>query len=858
MRDTAPHLPRGGVVAEAPVLARRGVLRRLIRRPVAVVSAAVLMVTLLTAIFAPLLAPHDPAATRLRLTNALPGGLYLLGGDRSGRDILSRLIYATQSTVEAALIATSVALVLGVIAGLVAGYYGRIADLVGSWVADVLIALPGIIVLIALYAATGSEQQLAMVALGILLAPNFFRLVRGLSRAVRGEYYVDAARVSGLSDLRIIRRHVFSAIRGPVIVQTAFAAGVAIGLQAGLAFLGLTDPGAPSWGSMLLEAFTNIYIAPIELLWPGLALAIVIAALVLLGNALRDTLEGARPTVRRRAAAQGLAVDVTEAIGDEPVLSVQNLAVRYHTPDGPKTVVHNVGFTVGRAEIVGLVGESGSGKSQTAFAVLDLLPAEAWASAGSLRLALRRVPAVRTRAGVRGRSVAYVAQEPMSNLDPSFTVGQQLVEGIRAVSLRTRADARHRALELLERVGIADPPRVFDAYPHQISGGIAQRVLIAGAVAAEPELLVADEPTTALDVTVQAEILELLRDLQREHDMAVLLVTHDFGVVADICDRVVVMDRGVVREIGDTQEIFDTPTDDCTRRQRLAVQHRTHHHDGSAGMTLLDIKGLRVAYGHRAKSKEVVHGVDLQIAKSRTLGLVGESGSGKTTIGRAVLGLIPARSGTITVDGLPVSAPMSARRRREHSRSVQVVFQDPYTSLTPALTLADTLSEPLDAQGVPRAEATTRVRDLLDVVRLPADAVSRLPREFSGGQRQRVAIARALALAPKLIVCDEPVSALDLRTQAVILDLLIDIQQQTGVGYLLISHDLAVVRAVSHEVAVMYRGRILEHGETRAVTENAQDPYTRLLLLASPVADPRRQRARRQAWLDARTPVAAS
>lgn len=276
-------------------------------------------------------------------------------------------------------------------------------------------------------------------------------------------------------------------------------------------------------------------------------------------------------------------------------------------------------------------------------------------------------------------------------------------------------------------------------------------------------------------------------------------------------------------------------------------------------MSLLEIRDLTIAYGRGRHAKQVVHGVDLAIARGRTLGLVGESGSGKTTIGRAVLGLVPTSGGSVTVEGAPVTAGMSMKARREFSRAVQVVFQDPYTSLSPSLTVADTLSEPLVAQGIPRREADARVQDLLDRVRLPKDAGGRLPREFSGGQRQRVAIARALALRPKLIVCDEPVSALDLTTQSVILDLLIDIQEETGVGYLFISHDLAVVRAVSHEVAVMYRGRILEHGDTRAVTERPGDPYTRLLLAASPVADPRRQRDRREAWLAARAvPAAAS
>ncbi|QSE89814.1 dipeptide/oligopeptide/nickel ABC transporter permease/ATP-binding protein [Rhodococcus pseudokoreensis] len=562
MSDTTALVSTGPVEPPRPKV---GTLRTLARRPVAVASATVLLLIVLVAILAPVLAPFDPDKTHLRLTNSLPNGTYWLGGDRSGRDILSRLIYSTQATVQAALIATIVAVLLGVITGLVAGYYGRTADVIGSWIANILIAVPGIIVLITLYAAVGSNQRVAMVALGILLAPNFFRLVRAMTMSVRNEYYVDAARVSGLGDTRIIARHVLYAVRGPIIVQAAFAAGVAIALQAGLEFLGLGDAGTPSWGGMLLEAFTNIYIAPVQLVWPGIALALVVSALIVLGNCLRDTLEGSKPRMRRKECASRLDVEIVTAQGDEPVLTLDGLAVEYRTDHGWKRVVHDVSLTVARGEVLGLIGESGSGKSQSAFAVLDLLPAEARIAAGSLRLALRRPCGSQTRAAALGHSVAYIAQEPRSNLDPSFTIGQQLVEGIRATTSRTKGGAKAYALELLEKVGIADPARTFDSYPHQISGGMAQRVLIAGAIAPEPELLIADEPTTALDVTVQAEILELLRDLQEEHGMAVLLVTHNFGVVADLCDRVAVMKSGVIVETGETQQVFDHPKDSTTR-----------------------------------------------------------------------------------------------------------------------------------------------------------------------------------------------------------------------------------------------------------------------------------------------------
>ncbi|OZF55559.1 hypothetical protein CH293_06115 [Rhodococcus sp. 14-2470-1b] len=562
MSDNPAVLPPTSAEPSAP---KPGVMRDLARRPVAVGSAVVLLVVVLVAIFAPLMAPFDPDGTQLRLTNSLPSAEYLLGGDRSGRDILSRLLYSARATVMAAVIATTVAVVLGVVTGLLAGYYGRAADWIGSWIANVLIAVPGIIVLITLYATVGSNQRVAMVALGILLAPNFFRLVRALTMSVRKEYYVDAARVSGLSDLRIVSRHVLYSVRGPIVVQAAFAAGVAISLQAGLEFLGLGDAGAPSWGGMLLEAFTNIYRAPLQLVWPGIALAVVVSALVMLGNSIRDTLEGSKTRVPSAEGHSKLSVNISKSTGDEPVMTLEGLVVEYRTVTGWKRVVHDASLSVSKGEVLGLIGESGSGKSQTAFAILDLLPAGARIAGGTLDLRLRSEPRSQDRASVLGRSVAYIAQEPRSNLDPSFTVGQQLVEGIRASSDRSRADAKTYALELLDRVGIVDPRKTFDAYPHEISGGMAQRVLIAGAIAPEPELLIADEPTTALDVTVQAEILELLRQLQEERGMAIVLVTHNFGVVADLCDRVAVMDAGVIVEEGVTQTVFDAPQHPKTR-----------------------------------------------------------------------------------------------------------------------------------------------------------------------------------------------------------------------------------------------------------------------------------------------------
>ena len=505
----------------------------------------------------------------------------------------------------------------------------------------------------------------------------------------------------------------------------------------------------------------------------------------------------------------------------------------------------------------GLIGESGSGKTQTAFAIMRLLPPGGRIVGGAIVFEGADLAAAPSRqmTKLRGAKIAYIPQEPMSNLDPTFTIGSQLAEPMRVVLGIGRAEAKERALELLARVGIPDPERTFNAYPHQISGGMAQRVLIAGAISCNPDLLIADEPTTALDVTVQAEVLDLLRDLEAEFHMAILLVTHNFGVVADLCDR-----SRSCRTAGSsrpapvraifadprhpyTRSLFDAILEDSDPRGPRHAPRELH----SMSERLLDVDDVEVEYhghGFRGQPFQALKGVSLDILPGETVGLVGESGSGKTTLGRAVLGLAPVTGGAIRYSGRDISH-LSRAQRRALASDIQVVFQDPYTSLNPALTIEQILTEPLTVRKVAKAEAAKRVRELLDQVHLPSDAGRRLPREFSGGQRQRIAIARALALAPRLIVCDEPVSALDLSTQARVLALFKEIQDSTGVAYLFISHDLAVVRHLSHRVAVMYRGEIVEWGDGDQVTAHPQHPYTQKLFLAAPVPDPVAQEERR-------------
>ena len=577
---TAPIAENIDTRAEAGT-GRGSTLRRFLARPAGAISSAVLLIIVLVAILAPWISPADPNAVDLGITRALPSPEHLLGGDTAGRDVLSRLIWGAQITLWGALVAIATSLVLGVPAGLAAGYYGGPVDRIGTWISDGLQAVPGMIILLIVAASTKNDFTLLMVTVGVFMAPGYFRLTRSTVLAVRSEAYVDAARVSGLSNARIMGRHIIRAVFAPIVIQSALTAGLAMGMQAGLQFLGIGGGTTPGWGAAMNEGFRVMRTDPLLLLWPSVALGVTIAALAVMGSTLADVISVKTPTLsrreRRRIAARnaatspaGATLTTTGSISVAAVDSavrVENLRVNYETPGGEVEVVHGITLDVAPGEVLGIVGESGSGKSQTVFSMLDLLPQSGYYTADAIWIGGEDVTTLtkRERAELLGHEIGYIPQEPMTNLDPSFTIGFQLMEPLRAVHGLSRAEARSRALEMLDRVGIVNPAKVMRSYPHELSGGMAQRVLIAGAIAGKPSVLVADEPTTALDVTVQAEVLELLRELQQEYQMALVIVTHNFGVVADICDRVVVMRSGSIVEIDDVGPIFAHPENDYTR-----------------------------------------------------------------------------------------------------------------------------------------------------------------------------------------------------------------------------------------------------------------------------------------------------
>ncbi|WP_166864915.1 ABC transporter ATP-binding protein [Salinibacterium sp. ZJ70] len=542
----------------------------------------------------------------------------------------------------------------------------------------------------------------------------------------------------------------------------------------------------------------------------------------------------------------------------DPAVDIRDLRIAFDTDAGRVEAVRGVSLAVAPGEVLAVVGESGSGKTVTARSILRLLPETAVVD-GVVLLRGEDVLTLSTKRlrEIRGTGGAMIFQEPSTALNPVFTVGWQIAEGLRAHGEFSKKQARARAVEVLDRVGIPDPQVRVDHYPHQFSGGQKQRIVIAMALALDAKVLIADEPTTALDVTVQAEILDLLRRLRDELGTAIVLITHNMGVVADLADRVAVMYDGELVETATARELFAAPQHEYTRKLLAAVPRieltEREPLDVDTSEPLVRASGLEIEYPGRLGSKAflAVKGVDFAIAPREVVGLVGESGSGKTTIGRAIAGLTQVTGGSLRVLGTEMNG-VRERSFRPRRRELGFVFQDPATSFNPLLTIADCVAEPLVVHGMASsaADARDKVDELLEAVQLPKAFGDRFPHELSGGQRQRASLARALALDPKLLIADEPTSALDVSVQARVLDLFDELQERFGFASLFITHDLAVVDRVAHRVVVLHHGVVVESGQTRDVLGDPQDPYTRRLLASLPVPDPVEQAERRRAFAE--------
>jgi len=541
------------------------------------------------------------------------------------------------------------------------------------------------------------------------------------------------------------------------------------------------------------------------------------------------------------------------------LLSVRDLRVGFATEGGLVQAVDGASFELAAGEVLAIVGESGSGKSVTAGTIMGLTRGANTRIDGSVALDGRELLDADEEElrRIRGARIAMIFQDPMTSFNPVYRIGAQVVEAIRAHRPQVgREEARGRAVELLGVVGIPDPERRVDRYPHEFSGGMRQRAMIAMALALEPEILIADEPTTALDVTIQAQILELLREINRERGLATILITHDLGVVAEIADRVLVMHEGRIVERGSLDDVFYAPRDDYTRKLLGAVVRLDRAgplRPARSSAPLLEVTDLvkhfpvrkGLLFDREVDRVRAVDGVSFSVAPGETLGLVGESGSGKSTLARAVLQLLAPTSGSVRFEGREI-AGFSRRQMQPLRAEMQLIFQDPYASLNPRRRIGQIVGEPLRLHDrASGAELRSQVGELLERVGLAPEHYHRFPHEFSGGQRQRIGIARALALRPKLIVADEPVSALDVSIRAQILALLSELQEEFGLTYVFVAHDIGVVRQVSDRIAVMHEGKIVEQGPADQVCERPADPYTQALLAAVPVPDPRESRARR-------------
>ena len=540
--------------------------------------------------------------------------------------------------------------------------------------------------------------------------------------------------------------------------------------------------------------------------------------------------------------------------GNEPVLKVSGYNVEFWVDGVWYPAAIDMNYEVAAGEVLAIVGESGSGKSSSQMGLMSLLASNARVT-GSVKVRgneMVGVPINQVRK-FRGREVAYIFQEPMTALNPVYTIGFQIVEALKNHFSISNKEAKKRAIELLTMVEIPSPEKSFDKYPHQLSGGQRQRAMIAQSLSCDPGLLIADEPTTALDVTVQAEILDLMRNLKDKLNSAVVLITHDMGVVADLADRILVMKDGYTVEQGTSDQIFNNPQHPYTQALLASVPKL-----GSTAVravtiqrteAVLSLRDVEITYPKRGRvpAFTAASGVSFDIYPGEILGLVGESGSGKTTVGRAAIGLLPISAGSINLVGKDISNA-SQRQLREVRQHTGIVFQDPGSSLNPRLPIGESIGEPLLLAGKAKGEELNKmVEDLLDSVELPRSYRNRYPHELSGGQRQRVGIARALSLRPDLLIADEPTSALDVSVQARFLDLLLELQDELKFACLFISHDLAVVDMLAHRIAVMERGKLVEIGDRDQILKNPQEEYTKKLISAVPVPDPAEQKLRRLA-----------
>jgi ABC-type microcin C transport system duplicated ATPase subunit YejF/ABC-type microcin C transport system permease subunit YejE len=790
---------------------------------------------------------------------APPSGENWLGTDDQGRDVVARAIYGFRLSVLFGLVLTIISSVIGVSAGAVQGYFGGWVDLLFQRFIEVWTSIPSLYLLIIIAAII---EPNFWILLGILLLFSWVALV-GVVRAefLRGRNleYIRAARALGLSNAKIMFKHLLPNAMVATLTFMPFILNGSISTLTSLDFLGFgLPPGSPSLGEMLAQGKANLQ-AP----WLGITafmvIAVMLSLLIFVGEAVRDSLDP-RKTFVAPNTAEPVPVEVLERTADtsgpvlhkpsrktkkppDALLRVKNLSVDF-TSDGVVThAVKNASFDIMPGETVALVGESGSGKTVSALSVMRLLPYPA-ASHPSGEVIyggddLLHMEEQQLR-GIRGNQISMIFQEPMSSLNPLHSIEKQVGEILKLHRGLSDTAARARVLELLDKVGIEDPQERLSSYPHQLSGGQRQRVMIAMALANEPDLLIADEPTTALDVTIQAQILELLFELQKEFNMAMLLITHDLAIVRKMANRISVMNEGQIVEQGETEQIFKSPKHPYTKHLLGAEPKGDPPRANEKARAVIETDNLKVWFPVKrgllkrtVSHIKAVDGISLKLRAGQTLGVVGESGSGKTTLGLALLRLISSE-GRIVYLGKSIEE-FDYKNMRPLRREMQAVFQDPFGSLSPRLSVGQIIEEGLLIQSPEMSfkERRARVARALSEVDLDPTHQDRYPHEFSGGQRQRIAIARAMVLQPKFVMLDEPTSALDMSVQAQIVDLLRELQDKHELAYLFISHDLKVVRALANSVIVMRNGKVVEQGTSKQIFSSPRTDYTKALMAAA-------------------------
>lgn len=850
--------------------------KRLAKHRAAMVSLATLFTIVFVCLFGPWLwevgfgiTYYDTETSQARMSPSFmqlfdspraASGPHLFGTDKLGRDIFVRTLVGGRISMAIGLAALLVTLTIGVLYGTTAAYFGGRIDYLMMRIVDVLYSIPYLILVIILVAFLGKSIFLLFIAIGCVSWLTLARITRGEVLVIKQREFIKASESFGASSWRVIIKHLVPNALGTIIIYATRLVALIILEEAFLSFLGFgVQEPMTSWGLLIRLGNESKGFYPWMLAFPCAALSLALYSLNFFGDGLRDALDtrlrgvNVRLKKGKKLRQQSFTSEKREACAESMILQIKHLSVRIDTDDKDEHVsaVKNISLTVKKGKTTGVVGESGSGKSITALTIMGLLPPSAYATQGQIIFEGKNLLSLTKKEfrALRGTRIAMIFQEPSTALHPAYTVGKQLIEVLMKDRKVSRKEARRIAIEKLRLVGIPEPEQRYKQFPHQLSGGMKQRVMIAMALMNDPDLLIADEPTTALDVTIQAQILKLLKDLQHDLDIGIILITHDMGVIAENADEVCVMKDGEILEKASVLELFTNPKHPYTQKLLGAVpilgRSTYKNRDFKDAKPLWAAKNLLVEFSAKAEFLDrrkrilrAVAGVDLFIRPGETVGLVGESGCGKTTLGHAAVGLLKPTAGDVFFQG---KNTQSFKRsdwlgiRRETA----FIFQDPDSSFDPRKTVGDTILEPLEIHQVRTKEwRRKRVIELLKSVQLDPSLASRFPHELSGGQRQRVGMARALALEPKLIICDEPTSALDVTVQSGVIKLLKDLQLKHGLALLFITHDLAIVEEVADRIAVMYLGKIVELGTTEQVIRNPRHPYTQALINSSPVPDP--------------------